>query len=97
MVVMESMVVGVPVIAPDFGPFPFLVKHRGNGLLYTPDSVEALRDALHQALSEPALLDALCRGARQTGLELREPPMTFSEAVNASFLSSSRLETPSPS
>ena len=42
MSVMEGLVMGLPVIAPNFGPFPYLVKDRVNGLLYVPDSVEQL-------------------------------------------------------
>ena len=46
MATMEGLVMGIPVIAPDFGPFPYLVKHNVNGLLYKPDSVNDLQNKL---------------------------------------------------
>ena len=44
MATMEGLVMGVPVIAPNFGPFPFLVKHGENGLLFEPDSSHDIQD-----------------------------------------------------
>ena len=43
MVVLESLVLGVPVVAPDFGPFPYAVQHLVNGLLFEAGSRESLR------------------------------------------------------
>ena len=43
---MEGLVMEVPVIAPDFGPFPYLVNHGVNGLLYKADHVDDLKGKL---------------------------------------------------
>lgn len=43
---MEGMVMGLPVVAPDFGPFPYLVQDNVNGLLYKPNSRDDLRDKI---------------------------------------------------
>ena len=37
---MEGLVVGIPIVAPDFGPFPYLISHEQNGLLFKTDSIE---------------------------------------------------------
>ncbi len=47
---------GVPIIAPAIGPFPDLVG-EGRGLLYPPEDVDGLREALRVALNG-ALADA---------------------------------------
>ena len=85
MVIMEAMLAGVPVVAPRFGPFPFLVKHGVNGLLYEPDSVEALRESLGEVLGDREIHAALAAGALESGRDLLNPPLTFSQAVNRAF------------
>jgi glycosyltransferase involved in cell wall biosynthesis len=74
---LESLLLGTPVIAPDFGPFPYLVKHARNGLIYAPDSVQALAQALQVLIDEPDLLARLQDGARRSGAELAQPEHTF--------------------
>ena len=74
---LESLLVGTPVIAPDFGPFPYLVKHARNGLIYAPDSAQALAQALQVLIDEPDLLARLQDGARRSGAELAQPEHTF--------------------
>jgi glycosyltransferase involved in cell wall biosynthesis len=74
---LESLLVGTPVIAPDFGPFPYLVKHAENGLMYAPDSVQALAQALRVLKDDPELLVRLQDGARRSGRALTQPEHTF--------------------
>jgi glycosyltransferase involved in cell wall biosynthesis len=74
---LESLLLGTPVIAPDFGPFPYLVKHARNGLIYAPDNVQALAQALQTLIDEPDLLARLRDGARRSGAELAHPEHTF--------------------
>jgi glycosyltransferase involved in cell wall biosynthesis len=85
MATMEGLVFGVPVIAPNFGPFPFLVKHGTNGLLFEPNSISDLRHAIESVLNDEKLYMTLKKGAKQTGLELRKPTVTFREAVERAF------------
>lgn len=80
MVAMEALALGVPVIAPVQGPFPYLVKHGVNGLLYEPDAVPSLQRALTRVLAEDALWQGLREGARRTGAALLAPSVTFAQA-----------------
>jgi glycosyltransferase involved in cell wall biosynthesis len=65
LVMSESMSAGVPVIASRLGGLAEQIESGVTGLLAEPDSAESLKDALRQALAEPALL-AKC------GLHARE-------------------------
>jgi glycosyltransferase involved in cell wall biosynthesis len=51
MVVLESLVLGVPVVAPDSGPFPYAIAHETNGLLFARGDREDLRRCLMQIAS----------------------------------------------
>lgn len=82
---MEAFYVGTPVVAPDYGPFPYMVKHEDNGLLYTPDDVPALAQALRRVLREPGLRDRLEAGARQWGRHFMHPDTTFAKAMSRVF------------
>ena len=81
MATMESLVMGVPVIAPDFGPFPYLVKHGENGLLYKPDSVTDLQKNLFMLLDDNKLYENLCAGARSSSKILRTQGPNYSDAL----------------
>lgn len=85
MVVMEAQVLGIPVIAPDFGPFPYLIQHKKNGLLYEPDSIVNLAANLDILLDNDALYAQLCAGAKRSGDALLVPPLTFGQAVARAF------------
>ncbi|MGH8241820.1 MAG: glycosyltransferase [Steroidobacteraceae bacterium] len=84
MVVLESLVLGVPVVAPDFGPFPYAVQHLVNGLLFEAGSRESLRQNLALALQGDAI-DRLREGAARTGRELLASQQSFANAVDSTF------------
>lgn len=86
-VVPEALVLGVPVIAPDFGPFPFGVRDGIDGLLFEPGSVSALAASLERVLGHPGELEALRRGARASRERLMAEPVGFARAVEAAFQS----------
>ncbi len=83
---MEGLVMGVPVIAPDFGPFPYLIKHGVNGFLYETNSVEDLKKRINCALKDNVLYSNLCLGAKETSKKLLRPKLTFGEAAKHAFL-----------
>ena len=85
MAAMEGLVMGVPVIAPRFGPFPYLITHEQNGLLFEPDSVSDLRSCIGRVLQDNTLYDQLKRGAKESGARILNPPRTFSQAVEQAF------------
>lgn len=78
---MEAFYVGTPVIAPDYGPFPYLVQHEQNGLLYPSDSIPGLQAALERYFTEQGLRSRLELGAVQSGAALVKPRLSFSAAV----------------
>ena len=84
MVVLESLALGVPVVAPDFGPFPYAVQHLVNGLLFEAGSRDSLRENLALTL-ETERLDRLRMGAASTGRELLASQQGFAEAVDSTF------------
>ena|SRR3990172_3103332 len=90
MAAMESLALGVPVIAPAFGPFPYLIKDNCNGLLFAPDSINDLKVRLNSVLDDTVFYSRLCHGARLSGKELIDPPITFYKAVQWAFDTCSR-------
>lgn len=85
MAAMEALVMGCPVIAPDFGPFPYLVEHGHNGLLYRPNDTSALRAALDSIAGNEILAAKLRTGAHATGRALAVPVRHFAGAVAEAF------------
>lgn len=81
MVVMEALAVGTPVVAPDFGPFPYLVEHQVNGLLFSPDLIEDLQEKLLIGLEDDLLYRNISAGAKSSGEKLIQPKVTYSKAV----------------
>jgi glycosyltransferase involved in cell wall biosynthesis len=63
MAVAEALAHGLPVISTPVGAIPELVGSQA-GLLVAAEDVAMLRAALDRVLSEPALLNALARGAQ---------------------------------
>jgi len=85
MATMEGLIKGIPVIAPDFGPFPYLVKNGVNGLLYQVDSVEDLGAKIANGLDDVELYERLRAGAEKTGRELRNARVNFYDAIKSAF------------
>lgn len=85
MVVLESLVLGVPVVAPNFGPFPYAIQHGVNGLLFEPGNVDALRQSLLQLAQQDGTLVRLRRGAVESGKDLLAAHRSFASAVDSIF------------
>jgi glycosyltransferase involved in cell wall biosynthesis len=85
MAAMEGLVAGRPVIAPGCGPFPYLVQHGKNGLLYEPDSVVSLRECLARVVEDGDLYSALLSGARESSTALRAHEFSYYDAVTEAF------------
>jgi glycosyltransferase involved in cell wall biosynthesis len=86
MVVAESFVVGVPVIAPEFAAFPYSVVDGQNGLLFAPGQVDALTSCIERVAVDGVLLGRLRQGAAASGrLLLDGSPHDFASSVEAAF------------
>jgi glycosyltransferase involved in cell wall biosynthesis len=81
----EALVLGVPVVAPAFGPFEFLIEEGKNGLLYEANNMEALVSSLRTILGDTALRDELAAGAQGSREKLIQPERSFSEAMAEGF------------
>nr|WP_280712760.1 glycosyltransferase family 4 protein [Desulfobaculum xiamenense] len=68
-VLLESMAMGVPVIASEVGGIPDLVRHRENGLLVPPGNVRELALAMHHLLHDTQQARELGRAGRRTVTE----------------------------
>ncbi|HTH94027.1 MAG TPA: glycosyltransferase family 4 protein [Rhodocyclaceae bacterium] len=82
---MEAFYVGTPVVAPDYGPFPYLVEDGINGLLYPANDVDALAAALQRIVNKPDLAAQLEQGARHSGQRLMRPELPFHQALRLIF------------
>jgi glycosyltransferase involved in cell wall biosynthesis len=84
MVVLESLVLGVPVVAPDFGPFPFAVEHGVDGMLYRAGDANDLAEKL-SAILRDEVLHGVKAGARRASEMLLTARRSFADAVDAAF------------
>lgn len=86
MAAMEGLLMGRPVIAPDFGPFPYLIKDGVNGLLFVPDSVESLRQKIVLVMKDSEFYQRLEKGAVITGEELLSNKTDYYTALKSAFV-----------
>ena len=82
---MEALACKIPLIAPSSGPFPYLVEHDVNGMLYEPDDVKSLAQALTRIATDAEYYNQLKKGAIVTADKLRVPIRTFYQAVEIAF------------
>jgi glycosyltransferase involved in cell wall biosynthesis len=85
MVALESLAMGVPVVAPDLGAFPYVVEHQVNGLLFEPGNTAELRQSISRLAEDHALLTRLKAGAETSAAALLRAQTTFAEAVSLAF------------
>jgi glycosyltransferase involved in cell wall biosynthesis len=85
MSIMEALALGVPVIGPRFGPFPYLIQDGINGRLFEPGSIRDLEQKLADALLESDSLEALANGAAEGRALFVTRSLTFGQAVNRAF------------
>lgn len=78
---MEGMALGRSVIAPDFGPFPFLVVNGYNGLLYEPDSYLDLKQKMETLLSNNSLLNQYNKNAKDFARKEGLKQISFYDAI----------------
>jgi len=67
--VIEALASGVPVVLPEHGAFPEIVRATGGGLLVRPNDPAALAAALAELLGEPESARAMGRAGREAVLQ----------------------------
>jgi len=50
---LESLASGTPIVQPALGAFPEIVKNTGGGVIFEPNTADALAQKLHEVLSNP--------------------------------------------
>ncbi|WP_165873438.1 glycosyltransferase family 4 protein [Parasulfuritortus cantonensis] len=78
---MEALAIGTPVIAPNDGPFPYLINSGVNGILYKQNSLPELTKALAAIISTNELRTELSVNCWESRYFLLRPEKTFGEAV----------------
>ena len=69
MYILEAMATGVPVVEPESGVFPELLKMTSGGLLFEPNNAEALAEALETLLLKPDYAKKLGKQGRKAVFE----------------------------
>ena len=62
---LEALASGVPLVQPELGAFPEISKATGGGVIYKPNTAEALAHKLAEVLSNPAQLEAMSLAGRK--------------------------------
>jgi len=65
----EALASGIPVVQPSLGGFPEIINATDGGLVYEPNTSEALADKLKSLLSDPDKLLELSKNGRQAVLD----------------------------
>jgi len=60
----EALASGVPLVQPELGAFPEIIGSTGGGVLYKPNTPEALAEALARALCNRPALEQMSRDGR---------------------------------
>lgn len=81
MVVLEAMASGVPVIAPNVGGVPDLIRDGENGLLIDPASSDSMRSAVKRLLGDRKFATELAVQARKDAEEKYHPRVIAMEHV----------------
>jgi glycosyltransferase involved in cell wall biosynthesis len=85
MVVLESLVLGIPVVGPDIAAFPYAIEQGVNGLLFAPGRVAALRDAIARIVDDTSLRALLADGAARSGRRLVSGHLGFGRVIDEAF------------
>jgi len=59
MFILESLASGIPVVQPEEGAYPEIIKNTGGGVLYTPNNAQSLAKSLADLLADPEKIKRL--------------------------------------
>ncbi|MFO1378449.1 MAG: glycosyltransferase family 4 protein [Steroidobacteraceae bacterium] len=82
MVGLEGQAIGLPIIGPAAGPFPFMIRDGIDGLLFDVNSVTDLRRKIELALDDSDLRRRLSLGALATADRRAKSLRSFGEALD---------------
>ncbi|MBX5460394.1 MAG: glycosyltransferase family 4 protein [Steroidobacteraceae bacterium] len=84
-VIPEALVLGIPVIGPNFGPFPYGIRHEVDGLLFEPGSWRSLAECLARVCGDRLFLQRLRHGAQSSAQRILGEQTGFARAVECAF------------
>lgn len=84
-VIPEALVLGIPVIGPNFGPFPYGIRHEVDGLLFEPGSRRSLAECLARVCGDRLFLQRLRNGAHSSAQRILREQNGFARAVECAF------------
>lgn len=64
--VLEAMALGMAVVSTNVGGIPFLITHRENGILVSPDNTDEFAEAVTELCNNPELSKKISENARKT-------------------------------
>jgi len=94
LVIHESFLAGIPVVASRIGGIPELIDDGRNGLLFHPGDVDDLTHALTRLLDDPALLDTLRQGIGE--VRTLQDDVEATHKLYESFVGPSRQSSAKP-
>jgi len=62
---LEALASGVPLVQPELGAFPEIIRATGGGVIFKPNTAKALAEKLAEVLSNPAQLEAMSLAGRK--------------------------------
>ena len=82
MTIVESLALGVPVIASDIGNLSTIIINRENGLLFKYDDAEELKEKILEIQSNDKLLNKLSNGANKSYTEKYNEDLNYRVLMN---------------
>ncbi len=62
---LEALASGIPLVQPDIGAFPEIIKETGGGVVYTPNNAKTLADKLAETLADRDKLMEMSKNGRE--------------------------------
>ena len=62
---LEALASGIPLVQPDIGAFPEIIKETGGGVVYTPNNAKTLADKLAETFSNKDKLMEMSKNGRE--------------------------------
>ena len=94
---LEAAGAGTPIVVPARGWYPELVEQLGGGVLFQPEQVEALAEAIAQLATQPSLRRTLGQRARETVCRRHAAPIAtraFRQALEQAVAKPARVSGP---
>ena len=78
----EALASGIPLVQPEIGAFPEILNSTGGGLIYHPNTPDALSRKLAEALSDPDQLNKMSLAGRKAVEEKFDSKKLTSKMIN---------------